>query len=52
MYYKNEVGTIYYEVHGPENAPAIVFSHGVSMNYETFDEQVKALKDRYRVLYF
>ncbi|MCC5910465.1 MAG: alpha/beta hydrolase [Clostridiaceae bacterium] len=50
MYYKNSIGSIYYEVHGPENAPAIVFSHGVTMDHRTFKEQVKALKDNYRVI--
>ncbi|MCW3488576.1 alpha/beta fold hydrolase [Dethiobacter alkaliphilus] len=50
MYYENKLGRIYYEVHGPENAPAIVFSHGVTMDHRTFKEQVDALKDKYRVI--
>lgn len=50
MYYKNKIGTIYYEVHGPEDAPAIVFCHGVTMDHQTFGEQVKALKENYRVI--
>ncbi|MDR5658860.1 alpha/beta hydrolase [Serpentinicella sp. ANB-PHB4] len=50
MYYKNDIGSIYYEVHGPENAPVIVFSHGVTMDHQTFQEQVIALKDKYRVI--
>jgi pimeloyl-ACP methyl ester carboxylesterase len=50
MYYENNLGKIYYEFHGPEAAPAIVFSHGVTMDHRTFNDQVKALKDRYRVI--
>jgi pimeloyl-ACP methyl ester carboxylesterase len=50
VYYENKLGRIYYEVHGPENAQAIVFSHGVTMDHRTFKEQVEVLKDRYRVI--
>lgn len=50
MFLKNDVGTIYYEVYGPEEAPAVVFSHGVAMDHRTFETQVKALADRYRVI--
>lgn len=50
MYYKNNIGTIYYEVYGPEKAPVIVFCHGVTMDHQTFKEQVDALKDNYRVI--
>ncbi|SHE79009.1 alpha/beta fold hydrolase [Alkalibacter saccharofermentans] len=50
MYYENKLGKIYYEVHGPENAPAIVFNHGVTMDHRTFKEQIEALKDKYRVI--
>ncbi|TCK98524.1 pimeloyl-ACP methyl ester carboxylesterase [Natranaerovirga hydrolytica] len=50
MYYKNNIGSIYYEVHGQENATTIVFSHGVTMDHRTFKEQVNALKDEYRVI--
>ncbi len=51
MYYENSVGKVYYEVHGRGNdGPAIVFSHGVSMDHKTFNAQVEALQDIYRVI--
>lgn len=50
MYYENMLGRIYYEVHGPENAQVIVFSHGVTMDHRTFEKQVEDLKEKYRVI--
>jgi len=50
MYFENKVGKVYYEVHGREEAPAIIFSHGSNMNHETFKTQAEALKDKYRVI--
>lgn len=50
MYLKNDIGTIYYEVYGPEKAPAVLFSHGVAMDHRTFETQVRALEERYRVI--
>lgn len=50
MYYNNNNGTIYYEVHGSEDSPTIVFLHGVAMDYRTFKEQIQVLKDSYRVI--
>ncbi len=50
MYLQNEFGRIYYQVHGPGDGPCIIFSHGVSMDNETFGAQVHALRDRYRVV--
>ena len=50
MYYKNQQGKVYYEAHGPEGAPAVIFSHGVSIDHETFQAQVEAFKDRYRLV--
>lgn len=50
MYYDNSKGTVYYEVHGKECAPAIIFCHGVAMDHRTFDEQVMSLKDTFRVI--
>jgi 3-oxoadipate enol-lactonase len=46
----NELGEFYYQVQGPQDAPAIFFSHGVGMDHRTFDDQVQALQDRYRVI--
>ncbi len=50
MFLKNDIGTVYYEVYGPEQAPAVVFSHGVAMDHRSFEQQVTALEDRYRVI--
>ncbi len=50
MFLENDVGTVYYEVNGPEEAPAVLFSHGVAMDHRTFETQVAALADRYRVI--
>ncbi len=50
MYYENEMGKIYFEVHGRENAPAIIFSQGINMNHETFKGQVEGLKDKFRII--
>ena len=47
---KNELGTVYYEVYGPENAPAVMFFHGVAMDHQSFKTQVEALKENYRVI--
>jgi len=50
VYYENEMGKIYFEVQGPENAPAIIFCHGINMNHETFKGQVEGLKEKFRVI--
>ena len=51
MYYENDRVKVYYEVHGEENnAPVVVFSHGICMDHQTFMPQVDALKDRDRVI--
>jgi len=51
MYLENNGGKVYFEVHGENNnAPVVVFSHGICMDHETFKAQVDALKDRYRVI--
>ena len=46
MYYENSRGKVYYEVHGEDNAPVVVFSHGICMDHKTFIPQVDDLKDR------
>lgn len=33
-----------------ENAPAVVFFHGVAMDHRSFKRQVEALKENYRVI--
>ncbi len=43
-------GKIYYEVGGPEDATAVVFTHGFALDRETWREQVATLSESYRVL--
>ena len=50
MYCQTASGPIYYQVHGPKNAPALIFTHGGGLNGRMFESQVSAFKDRYRVL--
>jgi 3-oxoadipate enol-lactonase len=47
---KTDLGKFYYQEHGPQDAPAIVFSHGVAMDHRSFDAQVRALDAQYRVV--
>jgi len=50
MYYENKLGKVYYEIYGREDAPAILFSHGINMNHETFKGQAEGLQHKYRVI--
>ena len=50
MYFENKAGKIYYEIYGREDAPCVLFSHGINMNHETFKGQVDALQEEYRVI--
>ena len=50
MIYESLWGPVYYKISGPEDAPVVVFTHGVTMDHCSFDSQVEALKDRYRTL--
>jgi 3-oxoadipate enol-lactonase len=50
MYFEDKLGKVFYEVYGREDAPAILFSHGINMNHETFKAQVEALQERFRVI--
>jgi 3-oxoadipate enol-lactonase len=40
----------YYEIHGKEGAPWLVFSHSLACSVRMWDAQVEAFKDRFRVL--
>jgi 3-oxoadipate enol-lactonase len=40
----------YYEIHGKEGAPWLVFSHSLACSVRMWDGQIAALKDRFRVL--
>ncbi len=50
MFYDSDSGPIYYEVHGPDDAPAIVFTHGAGLNQGMFDPQVIALRKMYKMI--
>ncbi len=50
MFLQADVGQIYYEVSGPENGPAIAFTHGGGLHSGMFASQVSQLKDRYRTI--
>lgn len=50
MYLENKLGKVYYEVYGREEAPSVIFSHGINMNHETFKAQAEALQEQYRVI--
>ncbi len=51
MYFDSSFGRIYYEVHGSDSSPiTVLFAHGVTMDHQTFDAQVAALKSSYRVV--
>ena len=41
---------IYYEVHGPEGAPAVLFVHGSGGHHAAWWQQVPALSDEYQVI--
>jgi pimeloyl-ACP methyl ester carboxylesterase/ketopantoate reductase len=47
---KHEYGDVQYEVVGPEDATAVVFTHGFALDSETWREQVATLSESYRVL--
>ena len=40
----------YYEIHGKEGAPWLVFSHSLACSVRMWDGQIAAFKDRYRIL--
>lgn len=50
MYFENKSGKVFYEIYGREDAPAILFSHGINMNHETFKAQAEGLQNKYRVI--
>ena len=43
---------LYYELHGPENAPVVVLSNGVVMSTASWAFQTPALSQHYRVLLY
>jgi 3-oxoadipate enol-lactonase len=43
---------LYYEIHGKEGAPWLVFSHSLACSVRMWDDQIAAFRDRYRVLAF
>lgn len=50
MYFENEVGKVYFRTFGRQDAPAIILSHGINMNHETFKAQAEGLQEKYRVI--
>ena len=50
MFLQTKDGSIYYEAHGKENQPAIVFTHGAGLNCRMYDTQIEALKESYRIV--
>lgn len=50
IFYISEYGNIYYEVHGPEGAPVLVFTHGIIMDHTTYDDQLSFFSAHYRVV--
>jgi 3-oxoadipate enol-lactonase len=42
----------YYELHGKDGAPWLVFSHSLACNVRMWDGQVEAFKDRFRILLY
>ncbi|ELY39021.1 alpha/beta fold hydrolase [Natronorubrum tibetense] len=47
---EREFRGVYYEVSGPEDATAVVFTHGFALDRETWREQTATLSESYRVL--
>ena len=47
----NEID-LYYECHGPEDAPALVLAHGAGGNHLVWWQQVPVFAERYRVVTF
>ena len=50
MYLDTREGAVYYEVHGSEDLPVIVFTHGAGLNSRAFDAQIAALKNNYCII--
>lgn len=50
MMCKSGAGHLFYEVSGPKDAPAVIFTHGVAMDHRTFATQTAAFSNRYRVV--
>jgi 3-oxoadipate enol-lactonase len=42
----------YYEIHGKEGAPWLVFSHSLACSVRMWDGEIAAHKDRYRILVY
>lgn len=52
MFYDSDSGRVAYEIVGAEDAPVLVFIHGVAMDKDTFQGQVEHFREDYRVLVF
>lgn len=47
---RREPERIYYELSVPEDAPAVVFTHGFALDHETWREQVETFSESHRTL--
>ncbi len=52
MYFDSPRGKVTYEFTGKEDAPVLVFLHGVATDKETFRSQIERFQDDHRVLIF
>jgi pimeloyl-ACP methyl ester carboxylesterase len=50
MYIKTSEGNIYFEDHGSEKKPVLVFTHGAGLNCRMFDSQIEPLQKDYRLV--
>ena len=50
MMYKSKYGDIYYNLIGIKDLSCMIFIHGVGMDHRTFEKQVDAFKEKFRVL--
>ena len=50
MMYKSKYGDIYYSLSGTKDLPWLIFIHGVGMDHRTFENQVDAFKENFRIL--
>ncbi len=50
MIFKSSYGNIYYEVYGPEDAPSIVFIHGLASDNKMFHKQVEEFAKDYKII--
>jgi len=50
LQFHSRFGSVYYELHGSKESPALVFTHGGGLNGRMFSEQIAAFEGGYRIL--